>query len=99
MTACWMKHISDKTAVAFCGKSGWALWVVQKLQKQCLFKIVFFFVQIFHSSISRIVEACTHLVQKQDDGDSLKNSVVDDCVEDCPTLKSLSFKEKNHISV
>ena len=96
MTACWTKHIFDKTA-AFCGKSGWALWVVKKLKKQCLLKIVFF-VQIFHSSISRIVEA--HLVQKKDDGDSLENSIVDDCVEDCPTLKSLSFDKKLiHISV
>ena len=29
-----------------------------------------------------------HLVEKKDDGDSLKNSVVDDCVEDCPEMKS-----------
>ena len=93
MTACWTKHISDKT-VAFCGKSGWALWIVEKLQKQCLLEIVFFSCKLL------ILEACTHLVQKQDDGDSLKNSVVDDCVEDCPALRSLSFAKKlNHISV
>ena len=69
--------------------------------KKMLTRNSVFFVQTFHSSISRIVEACTHLVQKQDNSDSLKNSVVDDCVEDCPILKSLLFDKKkpNYISV
>ena len=28
-----------------------------------------------------------HLVEKEDDGDPLENSVVDDRVEDCPEVK------------
>ena len=39
-----------------------------------------------------------HLVEKENDGDPLKNSVVDDRVEDCPEVKLCVNCWKLHVS-